>query len=267
MVALEEHKCSMQSPELVPWGQKCPMVYKLTFPNGKSYIGQALYPRRRIWEHKTNKSGKYRGQDGLPLHRAITKYGWNHVSVEGIKMCREEDLDAVEMEMIRSHDSIVPNGYNIQVGGTHNLMLTPKVRERWEESMLQQRPQAVQTRMEKREAALDQMDAAVASKLREQLDQLNSRQQAQRRGETPPDHRFGPNEKRRAFWEARALEKMASMTPSKAAKYQKRRESSKKYAATRWKNKEQQTPARVQYMKEYRARRGKKVSLKDVSVA
>ena len=52
----------------------CPLrlsgIYKINFPNGKSYIGKAVDIKRRIKEHNYDKKQKV-------LYQAITKY-WNN---------------------------------------------------------------------------------------------------------------------------------------------------------------------------------------------
>jgi len=241
------------------------MIYKIVFPNGKAYVGQAVFPRRRMWEHKTNKSGKHRGQTRLALHHAIAKYGWSSTRVECLCECAEEELDDMERRMTDDHNTATPSGYNVQEGGHRNLMMSAEVRERWEHSMESARPKAIQARMERREAALAKLGVEDAEVLRKKLDGTNARQQALRRGEEPPDGRFGPNDKRRVHWEAKRQEKMASMTPEDAEKYRKRCARSKKSAAARWQNKEQNTPERIEYMKQYRKAKGKKPSLKDAA--
>ena len=45
-------------------------IYKITFPNGKCYIGMSNDIERRIKEHNTNSL-----TSNLPIHRAIAKYG------------------------------------------------------------------------------------------------------------------------------------------------------------------------------------------------
>jgi len=92
------------------------IIYKIeNIVNGKVYIGQTTKTaEKRFKEHLIySKKRKY------PIHNAIKKHGVENFKTEVIDYgMSREDLDEKEKMYIRFYNSIVPNGYNIQLGGT-----------------------------------------------------------------------------------------------------------------------------------------------------
>ena len=97
-------------------------IYKATAPNGKSYIGQTILTlNKRISLHKSSK--------GCPiLYYAMEKYGAENIRwsvIEQVTGTYEEKvidkLNALETKYIKQHDTLVPNGYNLQTGGENGL--------------------------------------------------------------------------------------------------------------------------------------------------
>ena len=92
-------------------------IYKLTcIPSGKSYIGQTY---RKV-ESRIIKEHFGSGSTGcVLLEKAIKKYGKDAFTYEilhdGII---PELLDSYEIEAIKEHNTLVPNGYNLQTGGS-----------------------------------------------------------------------------------------------------------------------------------------------------
>jgi len=89
------------------------IIYKITSPSGKSYIGRTNDFDRRMREHKSSAKNKPQ----FTLHKAINKYGWDNLVIE--KVGETTDVDtAIIMEetLIQKHDS-VGNGYNDTYGG------------------------------------------------------------------------------------------------------------------------------------------------------
>lgn len=99
------------------------IIYKLTFPNGKVYIGQTVQIfERRLGRHKLNahsNSVKNKSYNTY-LSNAIRKYGWNNVVKEVLFTVPENFVDELETEMISKYDSANRMfGYNIlSVGGS-----------------------------------------------------------------------------------------------------------------------------------------------------
>lgn len=86
--------------------------------NHKVYVGQTVKPvQQRFSEHRYN----HKSKSNKPLHRAIIKYGLDSfefmILVTGIKS--QKVLDAVEIQQIKLHNSLIPKGYNIKEGGAN----------------------------------------------------------------------------------------------------------------------------------------------------
>lgn len=90
-------------------------MYKLTFANGKSYIGITSGSlHRRIILHRSHAKKEVRGA----LQRAIRKYGFNSITVEVIATASGwEELCEMEKVAIVKFNTLAPNGYNVTSGG------------------------------------------------------------------------------------------------------------------------------------------------------
>lgn len=98
-------------------------LYQLTFSNGKAYIGQTVRNMNvRMAQHRTAAN---RGSN-LPVHNAWRKYGEPSVSILLECDCVEQ-LHQAEIDMIRDCGSLVPNGYNLGLGGETAPSKTPQV--------------------------------------------------------------------------------------------------------------------------------------------
>lgn len=99
------------------------IIYKITFPNQKVYIGQTKnYEERKKQHYKKSqeKNPKY------PLYRAIKKYGWDNIIWEIIDYCKDQkELNEKEKYWIEYYNSFVgfdnSNGYNATLGGEGHL--------------------------------------------------------------------------------------------------------------------------------------------------
>lgn len=88
-------------------------IYKIVFPNGKSYIGQSNNIIRRIREHNCS-------SDDYPISRAIRKYGkiTNFELLEQIPPDQKELMNEREKYYIEYYKtSDKEKGYNISLGG------------------------------------------------------------------------------------------------------------------------------------------------------
>ena len=93
-------------------------LYKITNKeNGKAYIGITCKTVERRWTaHVRNAS--YGVYHNMTLAHAIRKYGAESFFVETIgEASSYEELLSLEIEAIKSHDTLVPKGYNISEGG------------------------------------------------------------------------------------------------------------------------------------------------------
>ena len=79
--------------------------------NSKCYIGITQQKPKRRWQNGVG----YKTQN---FYRAIEKYGWNNfehiILEEGLSL---EEATKKEKDYIKEFNSIVPNGYNISIGG------------------------------------------------------------------------------------------------------------------------------------------------------
>jgi hypothetical protein len=90
------------------------VIYKLTFENGKSYIGQTIKGvEKRIKGHihaaKSGKGGCW------ALCAALIEFDYKFTHEILITTTRDK-LNHYEAEFIKSHDTVYPNGYNILIG-------------------------------------------------------------------------------------------------------------------------------------------------------
>jgi group I intron endonuclease len=84
------------------------VIYLLTFPNKKYYVGRTENFSHRMAEHKYNaKRFKYK------LYNAINKYGWDNIEKSIIEEAEDlKDAILLEYKNIIKYNSI-NNGYNI----------------------------------------------------------------------------------------------------------------------------------------------------------
>lgn len=99
------------------WG-----IYKIDFPNGKSYIGQSSNLKRRINDYK-NWEKKCFNQTAL--YNAFKKFGGFAATTLTILYksggtLDKQKLNDLEINYIKNNNTMVPNGYNIQPGGNAN---------------------------------------------------------------------------------------------------------------------------------------------------
>ena len=112
-------------------------IYKIISPNNKSYIGQVREylkngDKKGIqgrWRQHINSSNSNSEKGCTYLNRAIKKYKHNNFTVVQLMKCKIELLDLFEEFYIKTHTTLVPNGYNLQTGGTnttHSLVTCQK---------------------------------------------------------------------------------------------------------------------------------------------
>jgi len=108
-------------------------IYKITnIHNNKVYIGQAV---SHILNHK-----KYRpyGMEGRfrchvseafstkknqchYLNNSFRKHGVSSFTLQLLTNCKVEDADRIESDQILKHNSLFPNGYNLNTGGKASM--------------------------------------------------------------------------------------------------------------------------------------------------
>lgn len=98
-------------------------IYKFTnLINNKSYIGQSINVERRYKNHIY----RMNGQENSIFHKALKKYGVNNFAFEIIEECSCEELNEKECFYIKKYNTLIPNGYNVDIGGNflHGVKLT-----------------------------------------------------------------------------------------------------------------------------------------------
>lgn len=95
------------------WG-----IYKITFSNQKSYIGQSSNLKRRMREYK---NWKKHCKNQTALYAAFEKYGYENAKFtmiyESSDKLNQNILDELEIKYIKEYNTLTPNGYNIKTGG------------------------------------------------------------------------------------------------------------------------------------------------------
>ena len=89
------------------------VIYKISSPKGKVYIGRTNNFDGRMIEHKCSALTK---KSKNSLHKAIRKYGWDNMTKEIICEIDSENSQRVEEEFILAYDS-VKRGYNDTYNG------------------------------------------------------------------------------------------------------------------------------------------------------
>jgi len=101
-------------------------IYVIIFPNGKRYIGQcqsysfsnSVVVKRgseKRWKEHICYS-KTRNKHCV-LHLALQKYGAHNCIFKTIFICDVHKLDYYEVKFIRQYKTLLPNGYNMNIGG------------------------------------------------------------------------------------------------------------------------------------------------------
>jgi group I intron endonuclease len=103
-------------------------IYMITnLINGKKYIGQG-YISTRISKHKKGIGSKI-------VANAIKEYGIENFEFKTLVICEDSDMDYYETSLIKSYDTIAPNGYNLETGGNKQKTLNPDTLEKKRISM------------------------------------------------------------------------------------------------------------------------------------
>lgn len=119
------------------------VIYELTSPSGKSYIGQVVNFISRgdpkglsgRWKQHVNSSNSSNPEKGCRyLNSAIKKYGANNFRRRVLVRTKTWCLDFYEELCIKIYGTLAPGGYNLQKGGK-TMDHTPETCRRRSESM------------------------------------------------------------------------------------------------------------------------------------
>jgi group I intron endonuclease len=81
--------------------------------NNKIYIGQTIRTFEKRWKEHCSGNENYSA-----ISKAIKKYGIQNFETEILFECDNNELDEYEKISIEEYNSLCPNGYNIQTGGS-----------------------------------------------------------------------------------------------------------------------------------------------------
>lgn len=93
------------------------IIYILTSPNGKRYVGQTRRTLKiRLDGHKSASANPNKAGCRC-LNAALRKHGWENFTNEILWEGDDNLLDDKEIEYIVLYNTLVPHGYNLQHGG------------------------------------------------------------------------------------------------------------------------------------------------------
>tara|TARA_B100001175_G_scaffold254595_2_gene222363 strand:+ start:1767 stop:2441 length:675 start_codon:yes stop_codon:yes gene_type:complete len=109
---------------------KTGVIYRLGFPNGKSYIGQTRKSAEKRWSQHRIKTSRLVGN-------AIAKYGWDNITKDVLVRLPASLLNEYEVKFISMYDSCGKHGYNLTPGGDaipmHQAAIHAKVVAKYKE--------------------------------------------------------------------------------------------------------------------------------------
>lgn len=110
------------------------LIYKLTSPSNKSYIGQTKQGlHKRVTQHWYNSSTESSKNGCWALYAAIyLNPNIKDWKVEILIKCSIDDLDREEIKFIKEYNTLYPFGYNLTMGGKNfsgNLSDASKVKK------------------------------------------------------------------------------------------------------------------------------------------
>jgi group I intron endonuclease len=92
------------------------IIYILTSPSGKSYIGQTIQSLDKRWKQHIDASRREYKDNCKVLNKSIRKYGHIHFTHSVLEECDNELLNTKEVEYIEKYNTMVPYGMNIKQG-------------------------------------------------------------------------------------------------------------------------------------------------------
>jgi group I intron endonuclease len=115
---------------MVNANQRIGVIYCLTCPEGKAYVGQTVRKlEKRLLEHEKYGDCKY-------IHDAIVTHRMCNITVSVLFEGPSEELDAMEKKYIKDLNTMHPNGYNIRSGGSNGSIHCQASREKMRQSKI-----------------------------------------------------------------------------------------------------------------------------------
>lgn len=102
------------------------IIYKITNKiNHKSYIGQTINSLKSRFSAHCSATSK------SLISSAIRKYGKENFKIEVItEATSREELNKLEFDLITSNNTLIPNGYNLKIGGDNNSVYSLESKEK-----------------------------------------------------------------------------------------------------------------------------------------
>ncbi len=151
-------------------------IYKITNTvSGKMYIGEtAKQDVEERWRQHRNTIARGRGCPAL--QDAVRKYGWNVFKFEIIVICFDENRYDMEQYYIKKFNTLVPNGYNITLGGVgggfigkkHTSETVSKIKESLAK-FKEENPDHFETYKEKHRKSMENVDTGAAVRTSEKF--------------------------------------------------------------------------------------------------
>jgi group I intron endonuclease len=105
------------------------LIYRLTFPNGKAYIGltanEDMTPRMAQHKYKSQRAN-------YPIYHAWRKHGAPLLDI--ISAWPADQLQQAEIDAIQLHNTLIPHGYNLLIGGQVSPSTNPSVAKKISEA-------------------------------------------------------------------------------------------------------------------------------------
>ena len=89
------------------------IIYKITSPSGKIYIGQTTKSLEYRWKQHVKDAMNENRKRCRVFHNAIRKYGQENMIREVVCECNKDELDKNENHFIDELNTLTPNGYNL----------------------------------------------------------------------------------------------------------------------------------------------------------
>ena len=108
------------------------VIYKITSSSNKCYIGQTIKTALLRWKEHIEDAENINKNHCKVLNEAIRKYGKDNFLIETLLECDNNVLEQIEIDYIIKYNSLIPNGYNIKLGGnsgTHHEITKQKISE------------------------------------------------------------------------------------------------------------------------------------------
>lgn len=111
------------------------IIYKLTAPNGKIYIGQTIRTLAERFAQHVYEARHTPDNGCVYLNHSLNYHGPESFTREILIQCDNNELNTNEKEMIEHYNSLTPNGLNILSGGNTNKIYSNELKEKMSRSL------------------------------------------------------------------------------------------------------------------------------------